>query len=393
MIIACFIPGAWDDQCQRHMQIVHRLARKGHTIVFVEQTNIIEAIKQGPRIFYQRIVHLDNLILVRPLFLPLHHKFKFTERFDRIVTSWLLRRVLRTQGREKFDVTLVSHPYFNFAVPVAPSNVLVYDCNDPCEEFYADDDETRRRWILKHETELLQKADVVFATAKRLLKKCKALNSNVYLATNGVPSSFFQTDQRVPHDIAAIKPPIVGYVGTIADWLDFDLLRSLALKNSDLSFVFIGRILLTNTKLAAFKALKALKNVFFLEQKRHDEIPAYINQFSVGLIPFKVNPLTQSVNPVKLFEYLAVGVPVVSSPLDEVLEFSDIVYVAENHAFSEKIRIAMNSDTTESREMRKAAVKQYTWDNIVTRIESIIISKLEQKHPPSSSLSEGTESL
>ena len=84
-------------------------------------------------------------------------------------------------------------------------------------------------------------------------------------------------------------------------------------------------------------------------------------------------------NPVKLFEYLAVGVPVVSSPLDEVLEFSDIVYVAENEDFSEKIRIAMNSDTTESREMRKAAAKQYSWDNIVARIESVIISKLKEK--------------
>jgi glycosyltransferase involved in cell wall biosynthesis len=351
------------------------LAKRGHTIVYVEPINILQAIKK-PRIFCQRIVSLDNVILVRPIFLQLHYKFKITERFDRIVTSWLLRRVLQTQGRKEFDVTWVSHPYFNFAIPATPSNVLVYDCNDPCEEFYADEDQTRRRWILKHETELLHKADVVFATAKKLLKKCKAINSNVYLATNGVPSSFFKTDHPVPHDIADIKPPIVGYVGTIADWLDYDLLHSLALKNNDLSFLFIGRTTSRNTTLAAFKALK---NVFFLEQKRHDEVPGYISQFSVGLIPFKVNALTQSVNPNKLFEYLALGVPVVSSPLDEVLEFSDIVYVAENHDFSEKIRIAINSDTTDSREMRKAAVKYFTWEHIVARIESIILSKLEQK--------------
>jgi len=365
--------------CQRHQQVMHRLARRGHTIVYVEETNLLEAIKKGPRIFFRRVVHLDNVILVRPLFLPLHYKFKLTERFDRVVTSWLLRRVLFTKGRKSFDVTWVSSPYYNFAIPGTPSNVLVYDCSDRSEEFYADEDETRRRWILKHETELLQKADVVFATAKRLFTKCRAINSNVYLATNGVASSFFQTDHRVPHDIAAIKPPIVGFVGTIADWLDFDLLHSLALKNGDLSFLFIGRIRPTNTTLAAVKALKALKNVFFLEQKRHDALLGYINQFNVGLIPFKVNSLTQSVNPVKLFEYLAVGVPVVSSPLDEVLEFRDIVYVAENHDFSEKIRSAIILDTTELREMRKAAVKQYTWDNIVARIESIIVSKLEQK--------------
>jgi len=146
--------------------------------------------------------------------------------------------------------------------------------------------------------------------------------------TNGVPSSFFQTDHLVPHDIVAIKPPIVGFVGTIADWLDFELLRSLASNYGDLSFLFIGRISSTNTTLATVKALKALKNVFFLEQKRHDELPGYINQFNVGLITFKVNALTQSVNPVKLFEYLAVRVPAVSSPLDEVreLHLSDNVH-------------------------------------------------------------------
>jgi glycosyltransferase involved in cell wall biosynthesis len=377
MIIACFASVAWDDLCSRHQQIMHRLARRGHTIVYVEPTNILEAIKKGPRIFYQRIVSLDNVILVRPLFLVMHRKFKLAERFDRIVTAWLLRRVLLKLGRKKFDVTWLSTPSRNFAVPVNLSNLLVYDCNDQWEEFYTD--ETRRRWILKHETESLRNADVVFVTAKQLLKKCRAINSNVYLVTNGVPSSFFRTVHHVPHDIAVIKPPIVGFIGSIADWLDFDLLRSLASKNSDLSFLFIGPIQSRSTALAAFKALKALNNVFFLDEKRHDELPEYINNFNVGLIPFKVNALTQSVNPIKLFEYLAAGVPVVSSPLEEVLEFSDIVYVAENHDFSEKIRIAMNSDTNESRETRKAAAQQYTWDNIVARIESIIISKLEQK--------------
>jgi glycosyltransferase involved in cell wall biosynthesis len=355
---------------------MYRLARKGHTIVYVEPIYIPQVLKKGPRIFFQKIVPPDNVIRVRRLYLPLHYKFKLTERFDRVITSWLLRRVLLKQGRKKFDVTWLTHPHYNFALPAAPSNVLVYDCNDPNEELYADDDEIRRRWIRKHETEALQKADVVFATAKRLLTKCKAINSNVYLATNGVPSSFFQTDHVVPHDIAAIKQPIVGYVGTIADWIDFDLLRTLASKNSDLSFLFIGQNISTNTTLAAFKALK---NVFFLEKRRHDEIPGYMSQLSVGLIPFKVNALTQAVNPVKLFEYLAAGVPVVSSPLDEVLAFSDVVYIAEKDDFADKIRLAINSDTPEAREVRKASVKQYTWDNIVARIERILISSLRQK--------------
>jgi glycosyltransferase involved in cell wall biosynthesis len=331
------------------------------------------AIRKDPKLLFRRIVAKENLILVRPIFFCLHSKFKFAERFDRVRTSWLLRRVLLSQGRNEFDVTWLSTPLFNFAIPAIPSNVLVYDCNDRYEYFF--EDEGRRRWVLKHETELLQKADVVFATAKQLFTKCRAINSNVHLATNGVPSFFFQTDHRIPNEIAAIKPPIVGFVGTIGNWLDFDLLHSLASRNSDLSFLFIGHVS-RNTTLAA---LKALKNVFFLEEKPHDEIPQYINQLSVALIPFKVNSLTQSVNPVKLFEYLAVGVPVVSTPLNEVLEFGDIVYVAESHDFSEKIRIAMKSDTTESKETRKAAAKQYTWDDIVARIENIIVSKLEQK--------------
>jgi hypothetical protein len=81
-----------------------------------------------------------------------------------------------------------------------------------------------------------------------------------------------------------MKPPIVGFLGTIAEWLDFDLLRSLASKNSGLSFLFIGPIRSRNTTLAAFKALS---NVFFLEEKRHNEIPQYINQLGVSLVQFK----------------------------------------------------------------------------------------------------------
>jgi hypothetical protein len=81
------------------------LARRGHTIVPVEPTNILQPLKKIPEIFFDGIVPLDNVILVGPIFLPLRYKFKFTGRFDRIVTSWLLRRVLLVQGRKEFDVT------------------------------------------------------------------------------------------------------------------------------------------------------------------------------------------------------------------------------------------------------------------------------------------------
>lgn len=145
----------------------------------------------------------------------------------------------------------------------------------------------------------------------------------------------------IPDDIRSIKHPIIGFVGSLADWLDYDMLCDAAVKNEDLFFVFVEPINTHNLKL---KDLQNLKNVYFLGIKKHEEIPAYIVQFDVCLIPFKIQNLTQSALPIKLFEYFSLGKPVVSRKLDELQKFADVIYITENNAFEDQLKMALREN-------------------------------------------------
>lgn len=375
MIIVCFSSAPWSGVWQRHQQIMVRFAERGHTVIYVEPTNIVQAIRK-PSILVNRVAKKDGVILVRPIFSPLHDRVNGLERIDLALVSRLLERILAGLREEKVDVLWLFSPFYAFATSAINYKLLVYDCADECDGFFFS--EKGKAWILEKENEVLKKANLVFVTSQRLFERCARVNSNIHWAPNGVPLSFFEKRLRANHsDIERINRPIVGFVGSLAFWLDYEMLHKAAVSNEDLSFVFVGPII---TQEKSIKALKQLDNVHFLGAKKYADIPDYVSCFDVCLIPFKVQNLTLGALPIKLFEYFAAGKPVVSSKLDEVTRFKNCVYLADADTFEDQIREALREHDPQLRKQRIDIARKYSWGSIVSGIEHDLVCALESKN-------------
>ncbi|HWR42215.1 hypothetical protein [Sporomusa sp.] len=162
----------------------------------------------------------------------------------------------------------------------------------------------------------VQKANVVTATACSLVDRARSIvNKEIHLLPNGCDYDHFktaQTRQCIECTPFTWGKPIIGYIGAIAPWLDMGLVNSMARCLPDYEFVFIGPLL--GQRWIAFPN----KNMHYLYHKDYSDLPRYLSNFSYCLIPFKITEMTSGVNPVKFWEYLASGIPILSTPLPEL---------------------------------------------------------------------------
>lgn len=226
-------------------------------------------------------------------------------------------------------------PYLTEFIPFFKSNgfKIVYDMVDEVSEF-----KESPEFFKKAEERLLKEADLVTATALPLLERAKKCNSNTLLLPNAVEYNLFaQARQRLekPHDLN-FNGPIIGYYGAIWDWFDCDLLVFLAQGRPHWSFVLIGTI---HPKVHA--KIKGVKNIHYLGEKAYCELPNYLSWFSACIIPFKNSKLIKSVNPVKVYEFLAAGKSVVSTPMKEIAWFPGVSIAQVEAEFLEKLDLAM----------------------------------------------------
>lgn len=288
------------------------------------------------------------------------------------VNGWLLRNAvmawLGRHGGEKPVIWVsVPAPAVVEALRGLPRQLLVYDCLDNFASFHQG-----RRSILDAERALASESDVVFATADELFERMCKLNPNTFRLPNGADFEHFSpaAGGRIPSppDIEYIKKPILGYVGEIAWWFDFDLVRDLATQNPAWSIVLIGQ-----AHEARANELARLPNVHMPGRKPYSELPAYLSRFDVCLLPFKINDLTSAVNPVKLYEYLAAGKPVVSTPMREVLKYRDVVSVAEPGEFSAAVSSALRRGNEPALVQRRQEVaRRNSWEARVTEILRVL---------------------
>jgi glycosyltransferase involved in cell wall biosynthesis len=176
------------------------------------------------------------------------------------------------------------------------------------------------------EQRLIEKSDLVVVSAGKLLESKRVHNPRTHLITHGVDIEHFRKaclpETVIPEDIARIKGPIIGFFGLIADWVDLEAIRAIASSRPEWSFVLIGEVRTEISK------LQALSNVHFLGRKPYALLPAYCKAFDVAILPFVWNELTLAANPLKMREYLAAGLPLISTPLPEVLRLRHVLYTA-----------------------------------------------------------------
>jgi glycosyltransferase involved in cell wall biosynthesis len=167
--------------------------------------------------------------------------------------------------------------------------------------------------------------------------------------------------------------PYIGFFGLLDKWLDLPRIAEVARRRPDWTFVFIGPSQLPRSE------LPTLPNLHFPGSIPYAELPQVAGHFDVALIPFRMNALTSAVNPLKLMEYLALGLPVVSSPLPEVVKFKEQVRLAETtDEFISAIEAALAANTERGRVERRALAESMSWESKSGKLQDWIDTVLER---------------
>lgn len=218
-----------------------------------------------------------------------------------------------------------------------------------------------------------QSADIILTVAEDL-QKLFDNQPNVYWIPNGVDVPHYQTERRVINrDIADLPRPIIGYIGVIQDRVDIELIKFLATKNPAKTFVLVGPV----WREVDSKSLSPFKNIRLLGAKSYEDAPAYIQQFDAALIPHKATSFVTSTNPMKVYEYLACGKPVIATKHSGVEFLGPAVYIADDpEDFNRKLYHALEEDSDELRRQRREAVEGFSWNNVVKRMLDIVTKKM-----------------
>lgn len=260
-----------------------------------------------------------------PPVLPFFNKFRPINRINQKRMARFVRRKMQENGFER-PVLWVYSPVTADLVEHVPHSALVYDCVDRHSAYGGLMDP---KLVDQMELELAAKADAVFATADSLAERLRQAKPDARFIPNGANfERFFAASQPqpVPADMAQIPRPIFGFVGALQTCIEYGFVEAAAKAHPEWSFVWIG-----NEKPGAdLSALRAQKNVYFLGVKPNEQLPAYLAQFDACLNLFAKSELSKDVSPLKFYEYLATGKPIISTRQpDQVLQYAPIIHIAD----------------------------------------------------------------
>ncbi len=231
--------------------------------------------------------------------------------------GWLRTRIKLFILRQDFKLPMIwtYHPFMRETISKLPHGKLVYHCVDDLSAVPGIDP----MGFNQEEQRLLAECAVVFVTSLALKDKCAPFNANTHYFSNVADLDHFGGAHQpgtLPTDMVAIPSPRIGYVGALSDFkVDFALMQGVAISRPDWHWVVIGAER-EGQQSPLVEALRALPNVHFLGDKPYAVLPDYLRGFDIGTLPTLINEYTRSMFPMKYFEYLAAGLPVVSTPLE-----------------------------------------------------------------------------
>jgi len=214
------------------------------------------------------------------------------------------------------------------------------------------------------EPQLIKKSTLVCVNSEYLLGIAKRYNPHTYNTGSGCDLTLFDANKPfdIPHDLAGIKGPIIGYIGAIISYrLDLKLLEELCQRKKEWNFVFVGK---TDQDFNE-SALMDLPNCHFLGLKPEDELPAYLHRFDVAINPQKINEMTVGNYPRKIDEYLSMGKATVATDTIFMREvFSEYVYLGKTETDYEALILkALREDSPELKEKRIRFAQTHSWEN------------------------------
>lgn len=303
----------------------------------------------------------NDLWVTTPLVLPLPHS-PAARAINRQILRTTIRALRYRLGIDRFALWTFLPNTADY-IGTLGEDLAVYYCVDEWSMFsYLDRNET-----VAAERRLLERVDAVFAINHALAEAKRAVNPATFVSPHGVDHAQFaralDPALAVPADLAALPGPRIGFYGTLRDWVDLALIAHIARARPAWSIALIGQVL------CDVSALRGLGNVHLLGQKRHDELPAYCKGFDAGMIPYRIDERMTFVNPLKLREYLSAGVPVVSTPVPEVVRHAHLCRIAATpDEFVAALDAALAESTPAARRARSDAMVNDTWSARVAEV-------------------------
>ncbi|MGE3517308.1 MAG: glycosyltransferase, partial [Vicinamibacterales bacterium] len=298
------------------------------------------------------------------------------------MNRWLIRRALaRWMRTVEFDApivwTFLPTPHARGVIVDVDPSLVVYYCID---DFASSSREARR---IRHSEEwVFREADLVFVTSEGLRDRASGLNPRVHVFPFGVDFDAFErarlSDHEVPAELAHLPRPIVGYIGGLHQYVDQSLVCAVAEAMPSASIVLVG------PEQVDLSALRQHANVHLIGAREHAQLPRYIKAFDVGLVPYRLSDYTAHVYPTKLNEYLAMGIPVVSTDLHEIRQFvrrhGCVVAVADStDTFVAAVRRACEADDAAAEDRQIAVARENGWTARLEAMSALVEAALEER--------------
>jgi glycosyltransferase involved in cell wall biosynthesis len=375
--VVCFSSVDWDYNRQRPQWVMSGLADRGASVLFVDNLGlrlprlsdagrVARRLKRwagtaaGPR---SPAGAAPRIRRDAPLFLPVER--------PRVVRGMAFRALARRigaragRGRPLVVWTYSPHPVVRYVARTLRVEALVFDWADDASEHLLFGSRRLRHRVAEWETRMLEEADLAIVASAELLRRRTSPNPRTVVIPHGVPPSAGRGSP--PPEVAGIPRPRIGFVGTVSDWLDLPLLEGLARARPSWSFVLVGPVRTRSD------GLRRHPNIVPLGSRPHPAALALLSTFDVALIPYRLSPAISVASPVKLGEYMAHGVPVVSVDLPEVRPFAPRVRIAEGvDGFLRAIEDALA-------EGRQVPHRGPSWEERVDEMVARVSQVLEEK--------------
>ena len=358
----------WNSVYQRPQHLMARLARR-HSIAFIEEP-ILDLSWTG----WEISVPAPNISVYSP-HTPFAPKGFTDEQLPALQN--LLDGLVASLDR------YVAWLYTPMALPLAEtlhSEALVYDCMDELSLFLG-----APRELVDRETALLQRADLVFTGGSSLFKAKQATRSDIHCFPSSVDAPHFRQaamGQAQPAiaeaaDQIDLPHPRLGFFGVIDERVDLGLLSYLADTHKDWQIVLVGPVVKIDPS-----TLPQRPNLHYLGKRTYAELPAYLAGWDVCLLPFALNEATRFISPTKTLEYMAAERPIVSTPIQDVLEpYGDIVYIGlPPEGFCKACEEALRASVSERNQRRnrmQSVIAGTSWDETAQEMEQLLLKAIE----------------
>ena len=348
--VICFAIIDWHSRFQRPQQILTQFAQDGHRIFYLSvslpglQRSAPEIRPIGERIYEVVLPGDPDVFVYKDLTSPTLEKMQAA-----------LGEMAR-QHNIREAICLVDHPTWTPLVHQLKTQFgwkVIYDCMDDLSEF-----ELADKTITTREDELGTISDLIVTSSRVLFRRWTQAHPNCLLLPNaGDYAHFSQLPARDTSPLAHLPRPVIGYYGAINAWFDAEAILQAVTRHPEWSFVLIG-----DTFGSWLDKLRGLANVHLSGEIPYAELPAYLSGFDVCTIPFLLIPLTEATNPVKVFEYLSAGKPVVATKLPELESLADVLWLYSTpEEFVKGLERAVSEDSAELAAKRQAVARENTW--------------------------------